>query len=318
MKLDQFACLPLPSVKTHAVVHSTLLLPVSPRFLLLSLALFSTTLPASAADAWRSLFNGRDLTGWTTWLQKPHASSVVAGLARNPDGTYREAIGVNKDPLQVFTVVNVDGRPALRVSGEAFGEIRTVESFQNYHLKLQFKWGVKKWPPRNGPAVPRDSGLLYHVHAPPGEGGRTWPRSIELQIQEHDVGDLYAVTSLISVRSRKSGEEKPVFTYDPTGDWADFSQVKGSVGRCVKYPDAEKAHGEWNTVELICLGEESLHIVNGTVVMRLHNPRRIDRTPPESVTAGPLALQSEGAELFYRDITIRPITEIPAAYAVKP
>jgi hypothetical protein len=87
----------------------------------------------------------------------------------------------------------VDGHPAIRISGEVFGELRTKESFSNYHLRLQFKWGEKKWPPRDAAATPRDSGLLYHVHSAPVEGGRLWARSIELQIQEHDVGDLYAL-----------------------------------------------------------------------------------------------------------------------------
>ena len=88
--------------------------------------------------------------------------------------------------------------PAIRISGEVFGELRTARSFENYHLKLQFKWGEKKWAPRNRPQDRRDSGLLYHVHAEPGQNGRTWARSIELQIQEGDVGDLYAVGSTIA------------------------------------------------------------------------------------------------------------------------
>src|SRR5690606_9425219 len=107
------------------------------------------------------------------------------------------------------------------------------------------------------------------------------------------------------------------YVYDPAGDWNVFSQVTGKEGRCIKNPDNEKPTGEWNTVELICLGEEAIHIVNGQVVMRLRGPRRIDGPSPAPVTSGPLILQSEGAELFYRDIEIRPITAIPAEYAEK-
>jgi len=92
---------------------------------------------------------------------------------------------------------------------------------------LQFKWGEKKWPPRDKPATPRDSGLLYHVHAESGYMGRTWASSIELQIQEHDVGDLYAVNSQISVRSKERKEgAKSLFDYDPNGTWKVFSQVR--------------------------------------------------------------------------------------------
>ena len=71
-------------------------------------------------------------------------------------------------------------------------------------------------------------------------------------------------------------------------------------------------HGEWNDVELITLGDSSIHIVNGKVVMRLFNSRNmIDKTP---LTSGKIILQSEGAEVFYKDLYIKPITEIPAAY----
>jgi hypothetical protein len=139
-----------------------------------------------------------------------------------------------------------------------------------------------------------------------------------LQIQERDVGDLYAVASLIAVRSKsRPATPRPIYDYDPTGEWNDFSQVPGSDGRCVKQPDTEKPNGEWNTVELVCLGADSIHIVNGKVVMRLHNPRRIDGPAPVPVTSGPIILQSEGAEIFYRDIAWRPITAIPTEFAAK-
>lgn len=289
----------------------------------LALALCVVNGLAAAEPGWRALFNGKDLSGWTTWLAKPHASVEVPGASRDEKGAYTDPLGA-RDPFGVFSVATVDGRPAIRISGQVFGELRTTESFANYHLKLQFKWGEKKWPPRDKPATPRDSGLLYHVHSAPGAEGRTWARSVELQIQEHDVGDLYAVGSLIAVRSTArppaadaNASAQAIYDYDPHGDWHEFSQVPGSSGRCVKQPDNEKPTGEWNTVELVCFGQEAIHIVNGKVVMRLRNPRRIDGVQPASVTAGALILQSEGAEVYYRDVEIRPITTIPVEFAEK-
>jgi len=272
-----------------------------------------------AQSGWTSLWNGTNLDGWTTWMRQPAASSNVPGLRRDADGNYAEPIGSGSDPLNVFTIVNnVDGRPAIRISGEVFGELRTTRSFKDYHLKLQFKWGDKKWPPRDRAETPRDSGLLYHVHSAPGAGGRTWARSIELQIQERDVGDLYAVGSAIAVRAKvRAGTKPTLYDYDPTGEWTFFSQSQGASGRCIKQPDNEKPTGEWNTVELVAFGQEAIHIVNGKVVMRLHGPLRIDSDVPTPVTSGPIILQSEGAEVFYRDIQIRPITTIPAEFAAK-
>jgi hypothetical protein len=269
---------------------------------------------------WTPLWNGKDFTGWSTWMQRPQPTSEVPGLARGADGKYTEPIGSGRDPLKVFTIAdNVDGRPAIHISGEVFGELRTAGSYSNYHLRLQFKWGERKWPPRDKPGTQRDSGLLYHVHAPPGAEGRTWARSIELQIQEHDVGDLYAVGSVIAVRAKaRSGTQPTLYDYDPAGEWTFFSQSQGAQGRCIKQPDNEKPTGEWNTVELIAFGEEAIHIVNGKVVMRLHGPMRIDAELPTPVTSGQIILQSEGAEVYYRDVEIQPITAVPPELAAKP
>ena len=270
----------------------------------------------NAQTGWTSLWNGKDLSGWTTWLARPEPSSDVPGLRRDANGRYADPIGSARDPLKIFTVLpNVDGRPAIRISGEVFGEIRSTQSFKDYHLRFQFKWGEKKWPPRAAAETPRDSGLLYHVHSEPGAEGRTWARSVELQIQERDVGDLYAVGSAIAVRVKpRAGTQPVVWDYDPTGEWTFFSQRAGSSGRVIKQPDNERPNGEWNVVELIAFGDDAIHIVNGRVVMRLHSPMRIDTDRPMPVRSGTIIFQSEGAEIFYRDIEWRPITAIPAEF----
>jgi hypothetical protein len=289
------------------------------RLSIVSICAIAAVMSTGAQSEWTPLWNGRNLEGWTTWMRQPEPTSEVHGLARGADGKYTEPIGTGRDPLQVFTVApDVDGRPAIRISGEVFGELRTARSLENYHLKLQFRWGDKKWAPRNRPEDRRDSGLLYHVHAPPGQNGRTWARSIELQIQEGDVGDLYAVGSTIAVRATERPGTKPtLFDFDPSGEWMFFAQSHHQDGRCIKQPDNEKPPGEWNTVELIAFGDEAIHIVNGTVVMRLRNPMRIDADVPTPVASGPIILQSEGAEIFYRDIQVRSLKAIPAEFAAK-
>lgn len=289
-------------------------------YLIPALILTSALTGTPSNDKWVGLWNGKDLDGWTTWLRAPAKTSEVPGMERDEKGRHLEAIGLNSDPLKVFTVISdVDGAPAIRISGECFGELRSKRSFKNYHLQLQFKWGEKKWFPRAKAETPRDSGLLYHVHAEPGAEGRTWARSIEMQIQEGDCGDLYAIGSAIAVPARPIPDSDPVsYQYDPEGVWTFFSQSPGQSGRCVKSPDAEKPSGEWNTLEIVCFENDSIHIMNGKVVMRLHGPKRIDTPKPSPITSGPIILQSEGAEVFYRDIKFRPIQSIPKAYAEKP
>ena len=133
-------------------------LQVDMRFQRLFVAICLTVVTVHAQRGWTPLWNGKNLDGWTTWMRQPAPTSEVPGLKRNADGSYAEPIGSGRDPLRVFTVVNnVDGRPAIRISGEVFGELRTKASFKDYHLRLQFKWGEKKWPPRDRPETPRGS-----------------------------------------------------------------------------------------------------------------------------------------------------------------
>jgi hypothetical protein len=270
---------------------------------------------AHAADEWRPLFNGRDLAGWETFLARPHASTDVPGLKRNEKGAYLEAIGLDRDPLGNFTVTEVDGRPAVRISGQGFGCMTTRENFANYHLRLQFKWGEKKWPPR-AQAV-RDSGVLYHVHGEPAASDRVWPASVELQIQEKDCGDLYAIVTRVTVPARSfvTPENRTLYQYDPAAAPVDFKQERPIGNRCIRLADFEKPAGEWNTIELICIGGDSIHIVNGHVVMRLSDARQKGANgewPP--LAAGRIALQTEGAEIYYRDVELRPISAVPAEF----
>ena len=148
------------------------------RRLLVVAALFSLA-AAPQPSGWRSIWNGKSLDGWTTWMQAPSPTSEVPGLKRDETGKYLEPIGSGRDPLKVFSVAeDVDGRSAIRISGEAFGELRTKESFKDYHLKFQFTWGEKKWPPRDRPDTRRDGCITYGIF----KDARA--RSVELQIQE--------------------------------------------------------------------------------------------------------------------------------------
>src|SRR5438874_6839054 len=116
------------------------------RLLAIIAAAILASLPAPGADAdGKALFNGKDLTGWETWLGRPHKSVMGLELKKNDKGDYTESVGLDKDPKKVYSVVELDGKPAIRISGEIFGAITTKEEFENYHLKLEFKWGEKRW-----------------------------------------------------------------------------------------------------------------------------------------------------------------------------
>ena len=77
----------------------------------------------------------------------------------------------------------------------------------------------------------------------------------------------------------------------------------------------ERPHGEWNTLELICFENKSIHIVNGEVVMILQNSRYVEDGKKVPMNKGRIQLQSEAAEVFYRKIQLKNLESLPDQYA---
>lgn len=275
----------------------------------------------AGAEGWRPLFNGRDLTGWSMFMSAPPAETEVPGLKRAPNGNYLEPVGFDRDPLHVFVVEQVEGRPAIHVSGAGFGVITTNESFANFHLRLQVKWGEKKWGSKRATHAPLDAGLLYFARGPAGIDHQTWPRCLEFQIQENDFGDLFALgMTAVTGRARPvadtvNGRRVTYYFHDPQGTPTVFTETPPVGNRLRRIDDREQPHGEWNTLDLICLGDSSIHIVNGRVVNRLEHARIPDGAGMATLDSGQICLQTEGGEVYYRDIEIQPITAVPAEYA---
>jgi hypothetical protein len=249
----------------------------------------------------KSLFNGIDLEGWDTYL-----GPLYDTIKEEFDG---EPIGLNHDPNDVFTVVREDGKPAIRISGQNFGGISTRDEYSNYHLRVEFKWGSVKWHPKR--KSKRDSGLLYHAVGSHGVDGGFWMRSQEFQVQEGDCGDYWGCGgAFASIPAARNASNK--FVYAP-GQPLSLFRDKGPNGRnCIKRGDAEKPSGEWNTLDLYCYGDTSVHVVNGSVVMALYELRQPDKNSDLPLRKGKIQIQSEGAEVFFRNLEIEPIASISA------
>ncbi|MDR3094941.1 MAG: DUF1080 domain-containing protein [Bacteroidales bacterium] len=189
-----------------------------------------------------ALFNGKDYTGWYT---------------------YTPNYGTDNDVEKAFTVE--DG--VMKFSGPSMGYVCTKDSYKNYYLRLQIRWGDRKYPPREN--VRRDSGLLYHF--PEGVNDELWPLSVECQIQEDDFGDYYFVNGALA---------------------------GGSSDGIIHSANFEKAIPEWNTIEVICVDNKSEHYVNGHLVAQAQEL---------NLNEGKIFLQLEGAEVFYKDIVLLPL-----------
>jgi len=279
-----------------------------PLFLISTLLLVNVV--QASGDSWQALFNGKDLTGWDTeMMRKPDPTWDVPGLKRDANGVYLEPMGKNNDPLHVFSVIDLDGQPTIHVSGQGFGVMMTTATFTNIHLRLEVKWGKRKWSDKLH--QPYDSGLLYFCHSEAGAVFGTWPRCLEFQINQKEFGDLYALGSQVTVPARQDGN---VWRYDPAGTPTLFVDKPPIGMHCAHLEDLEKPEGEWNTLDLIIFNGNSIHVVNGKVVMRLYNAQQLDGAAP-ALTSGKICLQTEGGECYFRNVEIEPITEIPAEYA---
>jgi hypothetical protein len=264
-------------------------------------------------SSWTPLLD-KDLSQWNMYLSYRHKDSYKGEMPQDENGLAINPVGYNKNVSNVFSVSDSGSNPVLKISGEIYGCVFTKQEFQNYHLKLKVKWGSKKWEPRLEKLM--DSGILYDSQ---GECGvdywRSWMLGQEFQVMEGHMGDYWNIaSSAIDIRAfLPEGEMNTVAStkqnFLPLGSGSTYP------GFCLRSADYESPKGEWTELELICFGDKSLHIVNGHVVMVLRNSHYMKDGISVPLEKGRIQLQSEAAEVFYKDILIRNITRLPEEYA---
>ena len=241
-----------------------------------------------------SLFNGTNLIGWRSWLV---------------DSRF-------EDPRSVFSVTN----GAIRISGDGLGYLGTTNTFRDYALTLEFRWGTinTQWGERIGKA--RDSGVFLHALGPDGnstDGRGAFMAAIECNVFQGASGDFLlirgtnAIGELIAPRVSFFGSgrmDRDGFRwFEPSGarhnlerwgrvnwrhkasDWRDELNFRGAN-------DVEK--DGWNVLEIKCDGARVSIRLNGVLVNEA-----FDVWPNE----GRILLQCEGSEIFFRRIELRPL-----------
>ncbi len=264
-----------------------------------------TLLPVSSLFAehgrdWTHLLDA-ELSQWEVWMGVPHSSvkGLPPGTSQNDDAKAGAPLGLGNDPKNVFSVAIKDGEPVLQITGEIYGGLTTLREFENFHFFAQVKFGPQKWAPRLDRK--RDSGFLYHCVGPHGAFWNVWKRCVEFQVQETDMGDLFMLAGTSGdVRITRPESGPPM--WHPT---AGYQQT----GRARRVADFENPHGEWTTIEVYAVGDQAIHLVNGHVVLAIDNIRQ---RGGKTLTKGQFQIQSEGAEVYYREIKVRPVKRLPA------
>lgn len=149
----------------------------------------------------------------------------------------------------------------LKCVGKPNGYLRTEQAYANY--KLTVEWRFVK---------PGNTGMLVHING----AEKIWPLCVECQGMHANQGDMYFW----------SGAKTKELTKGP------------KVAR--KGADAEKPVGEWNTFQVVCVGDTITVLVNG---------KEMNKTTGGSLTGGQIGIQSEGAQLEVRRVTLEPPTQ---------
>lgn len=267
---------------------------------------------ANEKKEWTALLDS-ELSQWDNYLSYAYPEGYRGEIPKDAQGNDLKPIGVNNDSFGVFTMLEEGGKPVLRISGEYYGCVVSKKEYQNYHLKLKVKWGELVWHPRK--KLLKDSGILYHSIGPHGaEYWRSWMLSQEFQVMQGHMGDFWnQASSAIDIRAYiPESIMNPVA--DKSQDFLPIGEGEDISSYCMRSANFEKAQGEWNSLELICFEGKSLHIVNGEVVMILQNSRYVKNGKKIPLEKGKIQLQSEAAEVFYKDILIKEISAIPQEY----
>lgn len=231
-------------------------------------------------------FDQKDLGSFSIWLKK----------------TGRE------DPEHAFRLEN----GVLRCGDEDMGYVATRESYKDFHLSVEYRWGRKN---PNDKYV-RNSGVLLHGVGPDGSANGVWMTSIECQLAQGCEGDLilikgkgadgkpYPATITSNTRVAEDGKTRWQLDGKPTvysGKqfwWSKhqpfFKELIDTRGQ----NDVASPLGEWTMVECLCQGSRITIKINGETVNEC-----FDANP----AAGKILLQTEGHEVFFRNLELRPL-----------
>jgi hypothetical protein len=250
--------------------------------ILASALLFCTVSSLVAQDAeWVSLFNGKNLDGWT-----PKIKGYETG--ENYGNTFRVENGVIKVSYDQYKQFD-----------SKFGHLFYKDKFSHYNLRLEYRFLGEQI--KGGPAwALRNSGIMFHCQSPQSmRKDQDFPVSIEYQLLGGNGKDARTTGNMCSPGTNIVMNGKLITQH------------------CVN-SKSKTYHGEqWVKAELQVRGSGKVkHIINGEVVMEYEQPQLDpkDKDGAALIKAangkllldeGYFALQSESHPCEFRKIEIQ-------------
>jgi len=221
---------------------------------------------------WVSLFNGRNLEGWT-----PKFVGHEAGV--NLNNTYRVEDGLLK----------VDYSRWDDEFQRRFGHLFYKDEFSHYRLRVEYRFVGEQTPGGPGWAF-RNSGIMFHGQRPDEmEIDQDFPDSIEAQLLGGNGEDERTTMNVCSPGTHivMDGE---------------------LVTRHCNSSSSETYHGgQWVTAELEVRGSEVVrHYVEGEQVLEYTEPQ-LDSG--ELLESGTISLQAESHPVHFRTVEIMVLEE---------
>ncbi|MGI9442100.1 MAG: family 16 glycoside hydrolase [Rubripirellula sp.] len=183
---------------------------------------------------------------------------------------------------------NPDAKPTFIVRddmlvslGNPQGHLITDKEYENFRLEVEYRFAAK----------PGNCGVLVNA-SDPRALYKMFPKSIEVQMNHTHAGDFWCIVEDITVPDmvkRRGPKEK-------------WGITEGKARRILNLTDgSEKPVGEWNRLDIECLGNQIKVWVNGDLV---------NHGTGCTASKGQIALQAEGSEVEFRKLELTEISEL--------
>lgn len=245
----------------------------------LSLQSYTAQSQQTSKEMWESMFNGRDLTGWTPKIRY-HAAGENFG------NTFR----VEDRKL----VVRYDGYEAFN---ETFGHLFFNKQYGYYRIRLDYRFVGDQV--KNGPGwAIRNSGIMVHGQTPESMGkNQDFPVSIEVQLLGGNGKDPRTTCNLCTPGTNVEMKGKLVTQH------------------CINSTSATYHGDQWVHAEVLVLGDSVVkHFANGVEVLSYEKPQvgggNVDAqeivfgNSGMLLKRGTISLQSESHPVEFKNIEI--------------
>jgi hypothetical protein len=193
-------------------------------------------------------------------------------------GWYADIPEADKNPDITPSFIVRDGK--LVSLGTPLGHLITTNEYQNYKLEIEYRFSTE----------PGNCGVLIHASTP-RMLYKMFPKSIEVQMEHKNAGDFWVIGEDITVENM--GQRRP------KSEGQQYGGTENDARKILNLTDnSEKPLGEWNKMIIEAKDDEITVWLNGDLV---------NHGTKSTVTKGKIALQAEGAEVEFKNISLTPL-----------